>query len=244
MARCHSGGSAPGFSQRLCQMFWQNQAGTRPGVRTDWRGTSQRPHLRPAETAALPWTSRFGRSRGGRQRGPGSWRLPSAACTCAVGELAHVRNSELAKCGNLDRATTRASHAPRPQGAPQPAQEIAGSQVVACRQRTSLSLAAPSSNASNPWASFRGLFRNPPFPTFNDTAPSRTARSGGVLTHLPHSGAPLGPLAGPARCLSLGARSHRGGLWIVLAERGRSRARSVKGPLGALSIPAHLGQRE
>jgi hypothetical protein len=129
VARCHSGGSAPGFSQRLCQMFWQNQAGTRPGVRTDWRGTSQRPHLRPAETAALPWTSRFGRSRGGRQRGSGSWRLPSAACTCAVGELANVRNSELAKCGNLDRATTRASHAPRPQGAPQPAQEIAGSPV-------------------------------------------------------------------------------------------------------------------
>jgi hypothetical protein len=31
----------------------------------------------------------------------------------AVGELANVRNSELAKCGNLDRATTRASHAPR-----------------------------------------------------------------------------------------------------------------------------------
>jgi hypothetical protein len=47
----------------------------------------------------------------------------------AVGELANVRNSELAKCGNLDRATTRASHAPRPQGAPQPAQEIAGSPV-------------------------------------------------------------------------------------------------------------------
>jgi hypothetical protein len=25
MARCHSGGSAPGFSQRLCQMFWQDR---------------------------------------------------------------------------------------------------------------------------------------------------------------------------------------------------------------------------
>jgi hypothetical protein len=30
VARCRSGGSAPGFCQRLCQTLWQNQAGT-PG---------------------------------------------------------------------------------------------------------------------------------------------------------------------------------------------------------------------
>jgi hypothetical protein len=39
--------------------------------------------------------------------------------------------------------------------------------------------------------------------------PSRTARSGGVVLHLPRTEAPLGPLAGPTRCLSALDRSGR-----------------------------------
>jgi hypothetical protein len=53
----------------------------------------------------------------------------TAPVLTAVAELANVRNSELAKCGNLDRATAWRHGRPRPQEAPQPAQKIAGSRV-------------------------------------------------------------------------------------------------------------------
>jgi hypothetical protein len=58
-----------------------------------------------------------------------------------------------------------------PLEARQPDQEIAGSRVCSrpAAARVLGSQGPPARNASNPWASFRGLSRNTPFPTFNDT---------------------------------------------------------------------------
>jgi hypothetical protein len=65
--------------------------------------------------------------------------------------------------------------------------------------------------------------------------PSRTARSGGVLPHLPRSEAPLGPLAGPTRCLSALDRSGRSSQPGVL-EASKDRA-------ALLSVLAAAGRR-
>jgi hypothetical protein len=227
-------------------MFWQNQAGTRPGVRTDWRGTSQRPHLRPAGTAALPWTSRLGAAGAGVSVGPvhGGSRPQPAPALLANSRMCGILNLRSAGIWTERRHGHHTRHAPK--GLLNPPRRsldrLSGSGLPAAHV---LGPGGPQLKCKQPVGQFPRPVQKSALPNVQRHSPSRTARSGGVLTHLPHSGAPLGPLAGPARCLShwvpAAIEGGSGSFWPIAAARVLEASKGRSEPCPS---PAHLGQRE
>jgi hypothetical protein len=83
VARCRSGGSAPGFCQRLCQTLWQNQAGT-PGP----TGAELASGRISAGGVCSPMVGVAARPEPGRASAWARFRAaPSAACTSHPVEL-------------------------------------------------------------------------------------------------------------------------------------------------------------
>ena len=83
VARCRSGGSAPGFCQRLCQTLWQNQAGT-PGP----TGAGLASGRISAGGVCSPMVGVAARLEPGRASACARFRAaPSAACTSHPVEL-------------------------------------------------------------------------------------------------------------------------------------------------------------